>query len=414
MVKALGLFLEGGDSLRNWWINQGKEGHNIQQVSINENVRRGVSYSQQADAEFGLRDLPDRHSGSLGLKGLKDMPQGAHGSSHHGLQSLPGDGRPPMPRSTSNSTGTGTDPTTGPSSSFTLQMEHESITSDGPPSPGKMRNEFVPGASPNSELLNRTAVSGKRLQEALLSNEVRRTFARASNLIREAIDADGVAFFDASIGSFGAGSERVNMNAKAPGALNLVSNIDTTASSSEENRRKTSDTDGSDGDPSAMPSEKYVGIFGYSTRSRSSVTKHSVPEAHELFPESLLRQLAKRYPHGKIFSFDEDGQMSSSEAERLGYTDPQATPRLEIPPNESTIRRKHKKRLTREEEAAGILKVVPEARSVAWFPLWDSALERWFAGTLIWSTSATRVFSPEEELTYMVCHISMLLRCANL
>ncbi|KFX91320.1 hypothetical protein O988_07800, partial [Pseudogymnoascus sp. VKM F-3808] len=53
MVKALNVFLEGGDSLRNWWIAQGREGQSIQQAGINEDSRRGVSFSQQADREFG-------------------------------------------------------------------------------------------------------------------------------------------------------------------------------------------------------------------------------------------------------------------------------------------------------------------------------------------------------------------------
>lgn len=405
MVKALGLFLEGEYSLRNWWINQGREGHSIQQAGVNENVRRGLSYNQQADEEFGVQDLPDRFSGTLNLKGLKNMPRTTGDGSFRSTYSVPGDGRPPLPRSESNSTGTG--PQTAPSSDFALHIELDSVTSDAPSmSSGKARHDLVQGAPSKLDIFDPTAMSGKRLQEALLSNELERTFARASNLIREAIDACGVAFFDASIGSFGAGSERTNMNAKAPGVLTVNGKTDTTTSSSEEEKKRTSDTDASDGVSSPLPSKKHANILGYSTRTRSSINKHSIPDAHEYFPESLLRQLCKRYPHGKIFSFDEDGMMSSSDAEKMGHADPEATPRLQVPPYESDLRRKKRKRVTREEEAAGILSVVPEARSVAWFPLWDSGLERWYAGTLVWSKSATRVFSPEEELTYMVCYNS--------
>lgn len=64
-------------------------------------------------------------------------------------------------------------------------------------------------------------------------------------------------------------------------------------------------------------------------------------------------------------------------------------------------RRKKRRRMTQADEAAAVLAVVPGSRSVAWFPLWDSALERWYAGTLIWSMSATRPLDPHEDITYL-------------
>lgn len=56
MVKALALFLEGGESLREWWLNQATEGRNIQQSQINEGIRRGCSLNQQADTEYGVQE----------------------------------------------------------------------------------------------------------------------------------------------------------------------------------------------------------------------------------------------------------------------------------------------------------------------------------------------------------------------
>jgi hypothetical protein len=401
MVKALGLFLEGGYSLRNWWITQGREGQNVQQANINEATRRGVTFSEQADREFGIQDLPDTCIGESVLGGLRmgDLDS-QPGSRQSGAPSMTGDGRPPIPSRLSSSTIGTTVGSTDLASPGVLQ-EHTSITSDsaqGYMSKDGTRHDFAAGTSP--ETPNQTqqpSILGKHLQEALLSDDLKRTFGRASNLIREAIDVDGVAFFDASVGSFGAASEKSNMNAKAPGAHTInTTPVDTTTSSSEENRR----SDTSDGDPTSSEPVNHVSVLGYSTRTRSSVNKHSSLEAQYQFTEPLLRQLAKKYPHGKIFSFDEHGSISSSDGESHHQEHLQIKPRPETIDN--LTRRKKKKKMSIEEESAGILKIVPGARSVAWFPLWHPALERWYASAIIWSISPVRVFSPEEELTYMV------------
>ena len=54
------------------------------------------------------------------------------------------------------------------------------------------------------------------IQETLLLADSKKSFSRASNLIWEAIDVDGVAFFDENIGSFGSRSTRGSMNEEAP------------------------------------------------------------------------------------------------------------------------------------------------------------------------------------------------------
>ena len=245
------------------------------------------------------------------------------------------------------------------------------------------RLSFLPSQDSNH-------LPGKELQEALLSADLKKTFSRASNLLREAIDLDGVAFFDASIGNFGARS-RTGMSQKAPGAHTFDSITDTTTSGSDwdfhpDNREQDQET-----------AESPATVMGYSTRSRSSLKNHSDSEWLGAFPEKLLRVFAKRYPHGKVFNFEDDGSISASDVEN------QASDSQHQSEQSSEIEaRKAKKRMTRQAEAATILKIIPGARSVGWFPLWDSMNERWYAGALIWTSSATRVLTPEDELTYMV------------
>jgi hypothetical protein len=254
--------------------------------------------------------------------------------------------------------------------------------------------------------------SGKQLQDALLTADIKSLFSRASNLMREAMQLDGSAFFDASYGAFGAGTFGDSMKPRAPGAYALFNFTDTTSS-------------GSDGQGSSVreghsqPSvDNPATLIGFSTRTRSSLQSHVDSERLGPFSEELLRILAKKYPHGKIFSFDEDGSISSSDRENSSEASPkvgslvtsdvndrpsvsQSTPALKT--------RKVKRMLSRQAEAAAILKVIPSARSVAWFPLWDATSERWFAGTLVWSSDPLRQLTPEDELLYMVMALSTSL-----
>ena len=119
--------------------------------------------------------------------------------------------------------------------------------------------------------------------------------------------------------------------------------------------------------------------------------------------ESFLRRLLRRYPHGKIFNFDDDGLLSSSEddarkslQDEVNIISGDAQETLEEP-----INHRRKKRMSKEAEGQEILKILPGARCVAFFPLWDAHKERWFAGTLLWTTNSTRILDPEEDLTYL-------------
>jgi signal transduction histidine kinase len=147
---------------------------------------------------------------------------------------------------------------------------------------------------------------------------------------------------------------------------------------------------------SATPSEKYCNVLGYSTRRRSSLRGHPVTEEHQRFPEAVLRKLLKRYPHGKVFNFDQDGSFSSSES------DPNiSSPGEGVQADSKLEHRSTRRRLSREAEAAALLSVLPGARSIFWFPLWSQPRERWFAGSLVWSTCPSRTLCPLEDITYL-------------
>jgi hypothetical protein len=207
-------------------------------------------------------------------------------------------------------------------------------------------------------------------------------FSRASNLIRKAVGLKGAIFFDANIGSFDRGSKNSQFNKKAPAAFHINGESET-ASSSKDGRKQLAQGTGkhplntaafTTAQPSSVPSDpskKPCNILGYLTRTRSSLYEHECRDDLRSFPEDFLRKLLKRYPHGKVFNFEEDGSVSSSDSE--ANTQPRGDAAMM-----SNAARKHplidaksrqKRKMSKEAEATSFLAVVPGARSVAFFPL---------------------------------------------
>jgi signal transduction histidine kinase len=411
MVKAMGLFIEGKATLREWWL---QVGHYSQNAAVRKRTQHEIPLEKQADLEFGVQDPVDEFT-AKGLNGLHPhdtrptlLRSPSSSTLSHSVHGDPKtDGRPIMPqRDSMFSTSTGSTPVSRSwherNSSVTTfdavtvptvetEERHHSVAFDLPP------DNVGPDAS-------------KELQEVLFSGDLKGVFARASNLIREAISVDGVLFLDASIGSFGGSADREVMEEKAPGSFDAEKL--TMSSDDDPNGRRPSEPEISadavqevatqqNGNPAEKPEkpEKHCSILGFSTRRRSSLRGHAPYEEHKQFPEAVLRRLLKRYPHGKVLNFEEDGSFSSSDTDHTlnGYSDADATPQT---PG-AHERKAQRKRLSREAEAKAILSVLPKARSVFWFPLWDQSKERWFSGSLVWSTTPTRVFCPVEDLTYL-------------
>lgn len=398
MVKAVGLFIEGKSSLRDWWL---QEGHKGQKSRVKKRARNSATLEGLADTEFGVQDPLDQFS----AKGIESLTSHNHRESLGRLERSPssstlshndrGDGRPAMPHTISSLTDTTVPlsslsrPAVDRNSSATTlstvgdihheaNIRHHSVAFDNPSDPTGPDNS-------------------KELEEALLSNDLKGIFSRASNLIREARGMDGTLFFDASVGSFGGSSKRGVLDQKAPGGFQPDGTVST---SDDDQGLRASDTDGSiSTELPSDPRENSCNILGYSTRKRSSLRGHTPPEEHLRFPEAILRRLLKRYPHGKVFNFEEDGSYSSSDDTASGREtqDEDSGPRRFT----SFEKKSQRKRLSKEAEAAAILSVLPGARSVFFFPLWDQSRDRWYAGTLVWSTCSTRGLCPLEDLTYL-------------
>lgn len=331
MVKAMGLFIEGKSTLRDWWM---EAGHKTQQLGHiqKRSLKSSSTIDLLADDEFGVQDPTDLFSknGFNDISGQSQRPNLSRNvsSSTPSLADY-GDGRPSVqPRTQSNSTETSTVPVTTPTTTATgsamsmvwnhnrnssvTTADDSGVEDDGPQKSTSVSFDLPPEEPPAVDV-------SKELQDAVLSGDMRGVFARAANLIREAIGVEGVLYWDASIGSFGGSSERTVMDEKAPGAFK----VDGTEHDNSEHGRKMSVASfGMSSDNAAVSSahetdtapEKCCNILGFSTRRRSSLKGHPTVEKHRLFPETILRRLLKKYPHGKvshrIICLDKDANFS--------------------------------------------------------------------------------------------------------
>ena len=313
MVKAMGLFIEGKSSLRDWWL---EAGHKTQQVHIQKrSLKSTMSLERQAEEEFGIQDATDAFS-RTGFNGLSSQgPRpilSRNPSSSTPSVAEPGDGRPMLPRGSTSFISTNESsllttltPTSGSAMSMvwnhnrnsSVTTADDSGVEDENPQKSNSVSFDLPPEEPAVDV-------SKELQDAVLSGDMRGVFARAGNLIREAIGVEGVIYYDASVGSFGGSSERTVMDEKAPGAFKVDTDVDDHRKMSIASFGMTSDTAAASSahETDSVTPEKCCNILGFSTRRRSSLKGHITLENHRKFPESILRRLLKKYPHGKVSS----------------------------------------------------------------------------------------------------------------
>jgi signal transduction histidine kinase len=112
--------------------------------------------------------------------------------------------------------------------------------------------------------------------------------------------------------------------------------------------------------------------------------------------ESVLRHLLRLYPHGQIFNLDDDASSSPVNSPSDGGAgDIEMCDGFPF-----TISKKTES--TRSLDDENYLRTIfPSARSLVLYPLWDSHRDRWFATAFIWTSDPMRVFTNEQDLSYL-------------
>ena len=188
----------------------------------------------------------------------------------------------------------------------------------------------------------------------VVDTDHRTTFARAASILCESLDVrerGGVVFFDAT-------------------SRHRKDNND----SHERTPQKPADI------VSYATAESELGLGNQSSEVKS----------FKAVDETMLHSLLARYARGKLWSFDQDGSLSSSEEEAL-------SPRVRTKSEGRQIGANRK-----QVEGMMLQKHFPGVRQLIFSGLWDASSSRFFAGGFAWTTSSRQIFSREIELNFFM------------
>ncbi|EFQ26875.1 hsp90-like protein [Colletotrichum graminicola] len=259
---------------------------------------------------------------------------------------------------------------------------------------------FVPSVSGESAKNARNAPDGSVHEDRGSHDaQLRHIFSKASNVVREAIEVESVLFLDATIGSFGGLAESKSVHVTSTGAKSPSS------SSSDE---KSSSGTGSSDHSFVSREEATCRVLGFSSSAVSSIDGDLPSQSQASVSEEFLAKLLRRYPEGKIFNFDENGTIQSSDLSGDDHSLVVQTPVDDVPEppltptgNKRKSRRRPKNPFSRRNEGKLLGDIFSGARSIALVPLWNAQKQRWHAGGFVSTKTPTRVLTIEGELSYL-------------
>ena len=197
MVKGLGLFVEGGSTVREGWLEVGndmawgqhgsKDG--VEAQSNEENISTTKATGSGVEGRFDQLDNP-----SLIPQPKPAVDTLATAQAETTVQLPPTSATQRDCGEISPALNLGNRET----HSFPTPVSSNSATPDRTQDASPIRSAGGDQPSTNSGQSSTTD-----LQETILSENLKEMFSRASNIIRECIEVDGIIFLDASIGTFG-------------------------------------------------------------------------------------------------------------------------------------------------------------------------------------------------------------------
>ncbi|RMY97173.1 hypothetical protein D0862_08204 [Hortaea werneckii] len=386
-IQALGLFNCQKSSLRDWWI--GRDNDRLRKRGRYHAETEANSQDQQdrLDNEFGKQENAGFSEASVRRFRRTDSETWeVHGDgaiSAHSTSEVNANANAARIRQ-----GVAGQDFTSPNTPVQQQVESTNETAKKT-------------ATRNRPKAKRAAASVDKVEKSPetfdLAKAIESTYARASNLVREAIHGEGAVFADAKAASAAIRNRGGTESESGPSSGE--------ANSSDPSRNNTLQNSGdpqldsgsnslSEGDTSDRVSLKRAcTVTGFSTRSRSTLTGSSSNHRFAL-TEAELRRLIKRYPSGKIFNIaDSGGLYSSSGDEDVG--------RSEEASDESKRLASSARRTPVARDAKRLSSLMVGARTIAFYPIWDDASELYSSALFVWSITPLRYFDPSVEMNYL-------------
>ncbi len=217
-----------------------------------------------------------------------------------------------------------------------------------------------------------------------------KTFGRAANILRECfgdLGEDGAVTF-VSISSR-SGKSPINMQRRRS-----VPFLPATKPANQ-----VSQMDGEAGDEEARSTASQSSFMAYSTESEPYMGEKDLEQKAQDIDDEMLQSLMKRYPGGKLWSFDINSSSSSE--------DDRAIPRPPL--------RLRKRSRRKQMEMDVLRRAFPLALQVLYAPLWDATIGTFAHACFVATTLDTRSFSSTVELPFLNSFCSTLMaECSRL
>ncbi|KAJ5217809.1 uncharacterized protein N7469_011434 [Penicillium citrinum] len=244
----------------------------------------------------------------------------------------------------------------------------------------------------------RAVIHGDGLQQDDLPTSIRNVFSRAANLLRESIGAEGVMFLDANSHRFGSLVDEKKRKVTGTGFDDQQHSDDSTGSGSDRSSDHSVTDDLSQESDGTSP--KASECLGFSSSRLSSINDEEKAGRAVIVPEPLFSSLIRRYPRGKIFSYDSEGGVSEDSDHRIQKESGSDNGAKETIQEGRISPPRRKRRPAFQRYAEDLIKIFGGARNILVLPIWDSDRNRWFAGALIWTNEPHRIFTIEDELVF--------------
>ncbi|KNG83844.1 sensor histidine kinase/response regulator [Aspergillus nomiae NRRL 13137] len=237
----------------------------------------------------------------------------------------------------------------------------------------------------------RLSPTTSQLQETLAPSNVRSVVNRAASLIYQALDVEGAMFIDASVYARRQTMGSTETTHDTPEAYSIGNQVDEdqvpSASCPESGFQGSTDNE----------KEARSLVLGHFTSSTSDQAENLKNSHYISLSGAFVSHLIDQYPKGKIFHIEEDGSIALSYeglADEMDYSEnggrgAQTTEAQKKDVQQETM------------DIKQLMKVLPDARCIAIFPVWDFQRSRWFAVNLVWTDDPGRVLSEPKDLTYM-------------
>ncbi len=147
--------------------------------------------------------------------------------------------------------------------------------------------------------------------------------------------------------------------------------------------------------------DKPCVVLGASLNKQCSGNTNGSDNQYSL-SETVLRHLLKTYKHGHIFHFDDD---SPSPISSISSTSTETEMSGHLPHSKS----KRTDSIWSSSDEDKLRSFFPRARTLILYPLWDARRDRWYASAVVWSSDPMRIFTSEQELSYLAAFSNSIM-----